>query len=120
MINVFGHLNPDSNSVCTAAVTADSLNRCNSLACTRRLSGPTHETRYILEAARLTLPSALDIPLKDEPVWLFDFTKPVQEPTDLPQSNIVGIIDHHRLGALIIQLPPVVWIKPLGCCEQTL
>ena len=120
MINVFGHLNPDSDAVCTAAVTAGWLNRCNRPARARRPGEANPETRYIFEAAGLSLPPLLDIPLKGEPVWLVDFTEPAQGPADLLQSNIIGIIDHHRLGGLVTQLPPEVWIKPAGSSATVL
>ena len=120
MINVFGHLNPDSDAVCTATVTAGWLNRCNRPARAWRPGEVNPETHYIFEAATLTLPPLLDISLKDEPVWLVDFTEPAQGPADLFQSNIIGIIDHHRLGGLITQLPPEVWIKPAGSSATVL
>ncbi|SCC69724.1 DHHA2 domain-containing protein [Kosakonia oryziphila] len=120
MINVFGHLNPDSDAVCTAAVTAGWLNRCGRPARAWRAGEANPETRYIFEAAGLTLPPLLNIPLKGEQVWLVDFTEPVQGPADLLQSNIIGIIDHHRLGGLVTQLPLEVWIKPAGSSATVL
>ncbi|EBO3000928.1 TPA: DHH family phosphoesterase [Klebsiella pneumoniae] len=120
MINVFGHLNPDSDAVCTAVVTADWLNWCDRPARAWRTGEVNPETRYIFEAAGLNLPPLLDIPLKGEQVWLVDFTEPAQGPADLPQSNILGIIDHHRLGGLVTKLPPEVWIKPAGSSATVL
>ena len=120
MINAFGHLNPDSDAVCTASVTAGWLNRCGRPARAWRPGEANPETRYIFEAAGLTLPPLLDIPLKGEPVWLVDFTEPAQGPADLLQSKIIGIIDHHRLGGLVTQLPPEVWIKPAGSSATVL
>lgn len=114
MINVFGHLNPDSDSICTAAVTAGWLSRCARPARAWRAGEANAETRYIFETAGLSLPPLLDIPLQGEQVWLVDFTEPAQGPADLLQSNIIGIIDHHRLGGLVTRLPPEVWIKPVG------
>ncbi|EGP3075969.1 inorganic pyrophosphatase, partial [Salmonella enterica subsp. enterica serovar Infantis] len=55
-----------------------------------------------------------------ERVWLVDFTEPAQGPADLPESNIIGIIDHHRLGGLATLLPPEVWIKPAGSSATVL
>ncbi len=66
------------------------------------------------------MPPPLDIPLNGEQVWLVDFTEPAQGPADLPQSNIIGIIDHHRLGGLVTQMPPEVWIKPAGSSATVL
>ena len=52
--------------------------------------------------------------LTDRDVWLVDFTEPAQGPESLTESNVVGIIDHHRLGGLVTRLPPEVWVKPVG------
>ncbi|KAA0349022.1 inorganic pyrophosphatase, partial [Salmonella enterica subsp. enterica serovar Typhimurium] len=52
--------------------------------------------------------------LTDRDVWLVDFTEPAQGPASLAESNVVGIIDHHRLGGLVTRLPPEVWVKPVG------
>lgn len=78
------------------------------------------ETRFVFATAGITPPPLLNIPLKDEQVWLVDFTEPAQGPADLFQSNIIGIIDHHRLGGLVTQMPPEVWIKPAGSSATVL
>ncbi|WP_049246721.1 hypothetical protein [Morganella morganii] len=71
MINTFGHLNPDSDAVCTAAVKAGRFSRCNRPARAWRTGEANPETRYIL-------PPLLDIPLKGEQVWQVDFTELAQ------------------------------------------
>lgn len=114
MIHVFGHKNPDSDAICTAVVTAHWLTERGQTARAWRLGEASRETRFIFEAAGLTLPPLLTVSLRNEPVWLVDFTEPAQGPDDLLQSNIIGIIDHHRLGGLVTRLPPEVYIRPIG------
>ncbi|MEB6537449.1 DHH family phosphoesterase, partial [Pantoea stewartii] len=114
MIHVFGHINPDSDAICTAVVTAHWLTGRGMDARAWRLGEANRETRFIFDTAGLTLPPLLAIPLQDERVWLVDFTEPAQGPDDLLRSNVVGITDHHRLGGLITQLPPEVHIRPVG------
>ncbi len=114
MIHVFGHLNPDSDTVCTAYVAARWLTIKGQHAQAFRLGELNRETAYIFRHANLTPPPLLDDSLAGKDVWLVDFTEPAQGPASLNESNVVGIIDHHRLGGLITQLPPEVWIKPVG------
>ncbi|MEW5289881.1 DHHA2 domain-containing protein [Erwinia papayae] len=114
MIHVFGHINPDSDAICTAVVTAWWLTQRGQPASAWRTGEANRETQFIFEAAGLTLPPLLTIPLRGEAVWLVDFTEPAQGPDDLLHSNITGIIDHHRLGGLVTRLPPEVCIRPLG------
>ncbi|HKM95758.1 MAG TPA: manganese-dependent inorganic pyrophosphatase [Buttiauxella sp.] len=114
MIHVFGHLNPDSDTVCTAYMTARWLTLKGQDAHAFRLGELNRETDYIFRHAGLTPPPLLDYSLAGKDVWLVDFSEPAQGPASLNESNVVGIIDHHRLGGLITQLPPEVWIKPVG------
>ncbi|MCE0801907.1 DHH family phosphoesterase [Buttiauxella sp. S04-F03] len=114
MIHVFGHLNPDSDTICTAYVAARWLTIKGQHAQAFRLGELNRETVYIFRHADLTPPPLLNDSLAGKDVWLVDFTEPAQGPASLNESNVVGIIDHHRLGGLITQLPPEVWIKPVG------
>lgn len=114
MIHVVGHLNPDSDAICSAFMTAHWLNMRGRQATAWRLGEPNRETRFLFERAGLETPPLLAMPLTDLDVWLVDFTEPTQGPETLQSSNIVGIIDHHRLGGLVTRLPPEVWIKPVG------
>ncbi|MBJ3590558.1 manganese-dependent inorganic pyrophosphatase [Salmonella enterica subsp. enterica serovar Saintpaul] len=114
MIHVIGHLNPDSDAICTAAMTARWLNLRGLNATAWRAGEPNRETQFIFEQAGLAMPERLTFPLTDQDVWLVDFTEPAQGPDSLTESNVVGIIDHHRLGGLVTRLPPEVWVKPVG------
>lgn len=53
---VFGHKNPDSDSICSSLVVADWLNNLGKPAVTFRLGELTPETRYILAAAGVQAP----------------------------------------------------------------
>ncbi|POT55238.1 manganese-dependent inorganic pyrophosphatase [Citrobacter amalonaticus] len=120
MIHVLGHLNPDSDAICTAFMTARWLNFRGQEACAWRLGEANRETRFIFAQAGLPVPPLLSHALTDRDVWLVDFTEPTQGPASLSDSNIVGIIDHHRLGGLVTRLPPEVWVKPVGSSSTLL
>lgn len=120
MINVLGHLHPDSDAVCTAYMASRWLALRGQQAQAWRCGEVNRETRYIFEQAKLPLPGLLTDSLAGSDVWLVDFTEPSQGPVDLAESNVVGIIDHHRLGGLITRLPPEVWIKPVGSSSTLL
>lgn len=120
MIYVLGHLHPDSDAVCTAAMTARWLTLRGQQARAWRTGEINRETRFIFESAGLAVPDLLSDSLADKDVWLVDFTEPGQGPASLAQSNVVGIIDHHRLGGLVTRLPPEVWVKPVGSSSTLL
>lgn len=120
MINVIGHLTPDSDSVCSAYVTAHWLNLQGKTTQAWCAGEPNHETRFIFETAGLSVPEVLTTSLAGKDVWLVDFTEPAQGVPSLPESNIIGIIDHHRLGGLMTALPLEVTVKPVGCSSTVL
>ncbi|HCR2991868.1 TPA: DHH family phosphoesterase [Serratia marcescens] len=117
---VFGHKNPDSDSICSTLVVADWLNYLGKPAAAFRLGELTPETRYILAAAGVQAPPLLKGDLRDRKVWLVDFTDVEQGPASLPDSDVVGVIDHHRLGTLITRNPPDVWVRAVGCCATVI
>ncbi|ERH74227.1 DHHA2 domain-containing protein [Serratia marcescens] len=117
---VFGHKNPDSDSICSALVVADWLNHLGKPAVAFRLGELTPETRYILAAAGVQAPALLTEDLRDRKVWLVDFTDVEQGPASLPDSDVVGVIDHHRLGTLVTRNPPDVWVRAVGCCATVI
>ncbi len=115
-IYVFGHRNPDSDAICSALVVAAWLNYTGRPATPWRLGDITPETRYILNAAGVSQPDLLTVDLTDKTVWLVDFTDAEQGPSSLMDSNVIGVIDHHRIGTLITRNPPDVWVRAVGCC----
>jgi Inorganic pyrophosphatase/exopolyphosphatase len=120
MIHVLGHLHPDSDAVCTAAMAARWLTLRGQQAQAWRTGEINRETHFIFTSAGLPVPGLLSHSLADQDVWLVDFTEPAQGPDSLAESNVVGIIDHHRLGGLVTRLPPEVWIKPVGSSSTLL
>ncbi|AGB79229.1 inorganic pyrophosphatase/exopolyphosphatase [Enterobacteriaceae bacterium strain FGI 57] len=120
MINVLGHLHPDSDAVCTAYMACRWLTLRSLQAQAWRCGEINRETRFIFEQAALPVPDLLTDSLADRDVWLVDFTEPTQGPASLAESNVVGIIDHHRLGGLVTRLPPEVWVKPVGSSSTLL
>lgn len=120
MIYVFGHRNPDSDSICSAIITADWLNSIGKFATPYRLGEITAETAFILQQANVEAPALLEGELDDKQVWLVDFTDAEQGPASLSCCDITGIIDHHRLGSVTTQKPPEVWIRPVGCCATVI
>lgn len=120
MINVLGHLHPDSDAVCTAYMASRWLTLRGLQAQAWRCGDINRETQFIFEQAKLPVPALLTDSLADRDVWLVDFTEPAQGPASLAESNVVGIIDHHRLGGLVTRLPPEVWVKPVGSSSTLL
>ncbi|MEG0007431.1 MAG: DHH family phosphoesterase [Aeromonas sp.] len=120
MLHVFGHKNPDSDSICTALVTADWLNGQGRPAQAFALGTPIAETRFILETAGVEAPPVLTGSVADKPVFLVDFSELEQGPEGLADADVQGLIDHHRIGTLITRGPLDAWVRAVGCSATVL
>nr|WP_235205170.1 DHH family phosphoesterase [Aeromonas taiwanensis] len=120
MLHVFGHKNPDSDSICTALVAADWLNGQGRPARAFSLGDPIAETRFILETAGVAAPPVLQGSVAGKPVFLVDFSELEQGPEGLAEADVQGLIDHHRLGTLITRGPLDAWIRAVGCSATVL
>lgn len=116
MLYVFGHLNPDTDSICSAIVAADWLAFRGKKSQAFRLGEINPETRFVLTQAGVKAPALLTDDLTDRDVWLVDFSEFEQGPATLADAQIRGIIDHHRLGTVMTKEPADICVKPLGCC----
>ncbi len=115
MIQVVGHTNPDSDSICGALVAADWLKAARGYETVALAQGtPTGETAFILEKAGVAAP-AICGSVAGEKVWLVDYSDLTQAPQGIEEAEVVGLIDHHRLGDLTTANPLEAWIWPVGC-----
>lgn len=116
MLYVFGHLNPDSDTICSALVASEWLKSRGDDAQAFRLGELNPESRFILEQAGYAAPQLLTEDVTGKDVWLVDFSDLEQGPAQLNAANIRGIVDHHRLGTVMTESPLEMWVKPVGCC----
>lgn len=119
MILVVGHKNPDSDSICSALVAAELLKARGLEAKAVRQGEINRETQHILTTAGADQPE-LRTSVAGEKVWLVDYTDLAQAPDDLNDAEILGIVDHHRLGDVMTVNPLEAWIWPVGCTSTIL
>ncbi len=113
-VYVFGHKNPDSDTVCSAIALADLKSKLG-VACTPAAQGElAPETKFILEKFGVAAP-AVKTAFAGEKVFLVDTSDLAQLPDDIKQAEVLGIVDHHKLGDLTTSSPLECWIWPVGC-----
>jgi len=111
---VFGHKNPDSDTVCSAIALADLKSKLG-VASTAVAQGELPpETKFILEKFGVAAP-AVKTAFAGEKVFLVDTSDLAQLPDDIKQAEVLGIVDHHKLGDLTTSSPLECWIWPVGC-----
>ena len=119
MISVVGHKNPDSDSICSALVAAELLKARGLEAKAVRQGEINRETQHILEIAGVEQPE-LSTSVAGQQVWLVDYSDVAQAPDDIKEAEILGIVDHHRLGDIMTVNPLEAWIWPVGCTSTIL
>jgi len=111
---VFGHKNPDTDSVC-AAITLANLKKALGEDTVPAMQGNlTPESKFVLEKFGVTAPEVVTA-YAGKDVYLVDHSDLAQSPDDLKEANILGIVDHHKLGDVTTGQPLECWIWPVGC-----
>ena len=114
-VYVFGHKNPDTDSIVGAISISYLKNQVEKeeyIPC--RQGEISDETKFILDKFDGKLP-ALKTSVAGEKVYIVDSTDKAHFQDDIDDATIVGIIDHHKLGDLMTSTPLECWIRPIGC-----
>ncbi|WP_458700839.1 manganese-dependent inorganic pyrophosphatase [Sulfurospirillum sp. 1307] len=111
---VFGHINPDSDSIVGAISLSYLKNQLGEECIPTKQGEISPETRFILEKFDLEEPE-LKTSVAGEDVYIVDYSDLAQAPKDVLEANIKGIVDHHKLGDITTNAPLECWIRPVGC-----
>ncbi len=111
---VFGHKNPDSDTVCGAIALANLKTKIGEEAVAVTQGDINPETAFILEKFGVAAPEVMtSVAGKD--VYLVDHSDLAQSMDDVAKAEIKGIVDHHKLGDVTTSQPLECWIWPVGC-----
>ncbi|MDX9962168.1 manganese-dependent inorganic pyrophosphatase [Desulfobacter postgatei] len=111
---VFGHKNPDTDSVVAAIALAD-LKKSLGEDIAPAIQGDLNpESKFVLKKFGLPAPAVVTS-YAGKDVYLVDHSDLAQSPDDLGKANILGIVDHHKLGDVTTSQPLECWIWPVGC-----
>ena len=118
-IQVFGHKNPDTDSVISAIALAELQNQ-RGMPSSPRIQGPTGpETNFVMERFNIKPPRITESVAGRE-VSLVDFSDISQAPHGFDSCTIVSMVDHHKLGNVTTAAPLEMWVWPVGCCNTIL
>ena len=114
---VVGHSNPDTDSVAAAIAYANFLKATGTDAKATMQIGAADlnpESKVVLAKFGLAAPETMtDAEGKD--VALVDFSDIGQAPANITKANVVGIVDHHKIGDIATNSPIFFYAKPVGC-----
>ncbi|WP_418640374.1 manganese-dependent inorganic pyrophosphatase [Sulfurimonas sp. ST-27] len=119
-VYVFGHKNPDSDSIVGAISLSYLKNQVEKEEYIPARQGEiTAETEFILDTFGGTLPM-LKTSVAGERVFIVDSTDKAHFQDDIDEATIIGIADHHKLGDLTTDTPLEAWIRPIGCSNTVI
>jgi manganese-dependent inorganic pyrophosphatase len=111
---VVGHKIPDSDSIVGAIAIAYLKNELGVEAVACKQGDINPETMFILDKFGFDTPMT-KVSFKDEEAFIVDTTDLALCPDDILDSNVLGVVDHHKLGDLTTSSPLEAWIRPVGC-----
>jgi manganese-dependent inorganic pyrophosphatase len=113
-ILVIGHKNPDTDAITAAMAVAHLKTQMGVPAIAVAQGLPNPETKFVLETFTLSAPP-VQMSVAGRQVFLVDHSDYPQAPDDLRQAEIVGLVDHHKLGGLMTDKPIEAIVRPVGC-----
>ncbi len=118
---IFGHKNPDTDSILSSIVVADleaNLQNTNVKACS--LGNPNKETQYALNYFNVQAPEVISDVSSDDTVILVDHNDFKQSADSIKDAKIYKVIDHHCISGFDTAYPLDFTVKPFGCTATIL
>jgi manganese-dependent inorganic pyrophosphatase len=113
-IIVVGHKNPDTDTIASAIAVADLYSKRGMAAEAVAQGKLAPETAFVLEKFGLDTPKIVTDGT-DQKIVLVDHTDLSQSLDNLAKGEIVGVVDHHKLGDVTTPNPLEMWVWPVGC-----
>ncbi|RLL43707.1 manganese-dependent inorganic pyrophosphatase [Oceanobacillus piezotolerans] len=112
---IFGHKNPDTDTICSALVYADLKNKLGETAEAARLGEINKETLYALDYFQVEAPQLISKVEEGTDVILVDHNEFQQSAENIQDAKIVEVIDHHRVMNFETKEPLYFRAEPVGC-----
>ncbi len=118
---IFGHKNPDTDSICSALVYADLKKTIGENVEAIRLGEINKETEYVLKNANVEAPRLVDeVDEEIEQVILVDHNEFQQSLDQIRDVKILEVVDHHRIANFETSDPLYFRAEPVGCTATIL
>lgn len=118
---VFGHKNPDTDSICSAIAYADLKTQLGISVEPVRLGSVNGETQFVLDYFQLPTPRLVETVANEvTDVILVDHNERQQSVDDLDSVRVREVIDHHRIANFETAHPLYYRAEPVGCTATIL
>ncbi|CAM4488061.1 manganese-dependent inorganic pyrophosphatase [Paenibacillus phoenicis] len=118
---IFGHKNPDTDTICSAIAYADLKSKLGWNVEPVRLGDVNGETAFALERFGFEAPRLVETVANEaKEVILVDHNERQQSASDIEQVRVVEVIDHHRIANFETSGPLYYRAEPVGCTATIL
>jgi manganese-dependent inorganic pyrophosphatase len=118
---VFGHKNPDTDTICSAIAYANLKAKLGMDVEAVRLGEINGETEYALKYFNVEVPRFVETVANEvEEVILVDHNERQQSVSDIEKVRVLEVIDHHRIANFETSDPLYYRAEPVGCTATIL
>ncbi|MGG1677113.1 manganese-dependent inorganic pyrophosphatase [Neobacillus sp. NRS-1170] len=118
---IFGHKNPDTDSICSAIAYADLKTQLGLEVEPIRLGQINGETQFALDKFNAEVPRLVEAVASEvNSVILVDHNERQQSANDITDVRVIEVIDHHRIANFETSDPLYYRCEPVGCTATIL
>ena len=119
-IKIFGHKNPDTDTIMSSIALADYENKKGYKSKAYRLGAINKETKYALDYFDQEEPELLEKVEEGNGVMLVDHNEFGQSVEGIEKANILCVFDHHKISDFRTSEPVYYIGMPVGCTATIL
>lgn len=116
---VFGHKNPDTDTIMSSMVMANLENKLGNNAKAVRLGNVNKETEYVFKFLGIEQPEFIEDVNDGQDIILVDHNEATQSVNNLSNANVKKIVDHHAIN-FTTSNPVYYRAEPVGCTSTVL
>ncbi|WBL14537.1 manganese-dependent inorganic pyrophosphatase [Sutcliffiella sp. NC1] len=118
---IFGHKNPDTDTICSAIAYAHLKKELGANVEAVRLGEVNGETKFALDHFGVEAPRLVEtVANESNGVILVDHNEFQQSAADIEDAHILEVIDHHRVSNFQTADPLYMRVEPVGCTATIL
>ena len=113
-ILVFGHKNPDTDTICSAIAYAELKGKLGKDVKAVRLGEINEETKFVLNYFKIEKPELIES-VSGKEIMLVDHNERTQTADGFEEAKVLELVDHHRISNFNVDEPLYVRMEPVGC-----
>ena len=117
---IFGHKNPDTDSITSSIVMEYMKKQMNEEAKAYRLGELNKETEFVLNYFKVDAPDLLENVTSENHIILVDHNEFAQSVNGIEEATIDMVVDHHRICGFQTPNPLFYMAEPVGCTATIL